>query len=93
MPNNKTYMPVSVVGLTTDAAYNMQLGTAYLHDLLDRFGGALPLAIAAYNAGTRSVDSAGGIPPIPETRQYLARVLRYRLGYLREGAAVLALRR
>ena len=48
--------PVSLVSLTTDAAYNMQLGTAYLHELLDRFGGALPLAIAAYNAGPHKAD-------------------------------------
>jgi soluble lytic murein transglycosylase len=48
--------PISLVGLTTDAAYNLQLGTAYLHELLDRFGGALPLAIAAYNAGPHKVD-------------------------------------
>jgi soluble lytic murein transglycosylase-like protein len=51
------------------------------------------LAIAAYNAGTRRVEEAGGVPPIPETREYLARVLRYRLAYLREGARVVALGR
>lgn len=57
--------PVSLVALTTDAAYNLQLGTAYLHDLLDRYGGALPLAIAAYNAGPHRVDdwlAANGDP-------------------------------
>ncbi|MBV9756176.1 MAG: lytic transglycosylase domain-containing protein, partial [Alphaproteobacteria bacterium] len=48
--------PVSLVALTSDAAYNVQLGTAYLHELLDRYGGALPLAIAAYNAGPHRVD-------------------------------------
>lgn len=48
--------PVSVSGLTTEAAYNMQLGTAYLRELLDRYGGVMPLAIAAYNAGPHKVD-------------------------------------
>ena len=48
--------PVSLVGLTTEAAYNMQLGTAYMRELLDRFREALPLAIAAYNAGQHRVD-------------------------------------
>ena len=45
-----------VVTLTTDAALNMRLGTAYLRAMLDRFGGSLPLAIAAYNAGPNRVD-------------------------------------
>ena len=57
--------PVSLVALTTDAAYNVQLGTTYLHDLLDRYGGAVPLAIAAYNAGPHRVDewlAANGDP-------------------------------
>jgi soluble lytic murein transglycosylase len=42
--------------LTTDPAGNMRLGTAYLAQLLDHFGGSLPLAIAAYNAGPTRVD-------------------------------------
>jgi len=90
MPETAAQHMVHNVFLPRD---NIEGGCAHLRMLLDRYRGNLPLAIAAYNAGTRSVDSAGGIPPIPETRQYLARVLRYRLGYLREGAAVLALRR
>ncbi len=71
---------------------NIEGGCRHLRMLLDRYGGNLPLAIAAYNAGTRRVEDAGGVPPIPETRQYLARVLRYRLAYLREGTGVLARR-
>jgi soluble lytic murein transglycosylase len=40
-----------VAALTVDADLNIRLGTTYLRGLLDQFGGALPLAIAAYNAG------------------------------------------
>ncbi len=41
----------SPTALTGDAAFNMRLGTTYLQGLLEQFGGALPLALAAYNAG------------------------------------------
>ena len=52
---------VSLPSLTADAAYNMRLGTAYLQTLLDQFGGALPLAVAGYNAGpNRVLDWIGG---------------------------------
>ena len=37
--------------LTADPALNMTLGSAYLQGLMDQFGGAMPMAIAAYNAG------------------------------------------
>ena len=49
--------PASVPALTSDPAYNMRLGTAYLQGLLDQFGGALPLALAGYNAGPHRVQS------------------------------------
>ncbi|MDO9712995.1 lytic transglycosylase domain-containing protein [Paracraurococcus lichenis] len=42
--------------LTTDTAHNMRLGAAYLDELLARFGGTLPFAIAGYNAGPNRVD-------------------------------------
>jgi hypothetical protein len=44
---------------------------------MERFRYDLPLAIAAYNAGERPVAAYRGIPPYPETREYVARVLRY----------------
>lgn len=47
--------PVSTNNLTGDAGYNIELGTAYLGQLLDRYGGALPLALAAYNGGPSRV--------------------------------------
>jgi soluble lytic murein transglycosylase len=46
----------SLVSLTSDPSHNMRLGTAYLQEMLDRFGNSLPLAVAAYNAGPHRVD-------------------------------------
>jgi soluble lytic murein transglycosylase len=46
----------SLVSLTSDPAHNMRLGTTYLRQMLDRFDGSLPLAVAAYNAGPHRVD-------------------------------------
>ena len=47
---------VSIPALTSNAEQNMQLGSTYISDMLTRFGGSLPLAVAAYNAGPRRVD-------------------------------------
>ncbi|HYR97275.1 MAG TPA: lytic transglycosylase domain-containing protein [Candidatus Binatus sp.] len=65
---------------------NIEAGCRHLRELLDRYGFDVERAVAAYNAGARRVDEWGGVPPIPETREYLERVLRYRIAYLREGA-------
>jgi hypothetical protein len=45
-----------------------------MRDLLRRFG-SVPLALAAYNAGAGAVEQYGGIPPYPETRAYVAKIL------------------
>jgi soluble lytic murein transglycosylase len=42
--------------LTTDAAYNITLGNAYFMRMLDYYGGSIPLAVAAYNAGPGNVN-------------------------------------
>lgn len=60
-----------------DPEENIAGGTRYLRGLLDQFGNDLTLALAAYNAGPERVRSAGGIPNITETRQYIERVLRF----------------
>lgn len=56
---------------------NVGGGTKYLRQLLDRFHGNLPLALAAYNAGENLVDRYQALPPIDETRNYVRKVLRY----------------
>ncbi|MFX8907060.1 transglycosylase SLT domain-containing protein, partial [Acinetobacter baumannii] len=48
-------VPYAAHRLTADASYNVRLGTAYLQDLLDRFGNSYELAVAAYNAGPARV--------------------------------------
>jgi soluble lytic murein transglycosylase-like protein len=58
-----------------DAGENIDAGVRHLRYLLNYFQGELRLVLAAYNAGVGAVEKYGGIPPYPETRQYIARVL------------------
>src|SRR5215813_1552201 len=74
-------MPQTAVRLDVRDMYdpddNVGGGTKYLRQLLDRFHGNLPLALAAYNAGENAVDRYQTLPPYDETRQYVRKVLRY----------------
>ena len=56
-----------------DPAANIEAGARHLRMLLDRFD--LSLALAAYNAGEGAVRRFGGMPPYPETRDYVRRIL------------------
>jgi len=58
-----------------DPSQNIQGGTAYLRQLLDRYDGDERLALAAYNAGAGAVDRYGrNVPPYQETRDYVRRI-------------------
>jgi hypothetical protein len=64
-----------------EAEHNLAAGTAYMAWLLDRYAGDIDLALAAYNAGEGAVDDHGGIPPYPETQEYVRRVKAALLGF------------
>jgi hypothetical protein len=60
-----------------DPAENIDGGIRYLRQLIERFGGNIVLAVAAYNAGPNAVRRYGGVPPYPETQTFVRKVLAY----------------
>jgi soluble lytic murein transglycosylase len=92
--------PVPTDATLTEPAVNIVLGASHLRELLDRFGGQLPLALAGYNAGPNAAqrwapaaptDADIWIENIPynETRGYVQRILWHSVvfGWLRRNAA------
>lgn len=59
-----------------DPQANVEGGTKYLRELLERYNFDLVKALAAYNAGPQRVEQFGGVPPYYETRAYVARVVK-----------------
>jgi soluble lytic murein transglycosylase-like protein len=57
-----------------DPAQNVDAGTRYLRDLLEKYQGGLRHALAAYNAGSAAVDKYNGVPPYRETIEYIIRI-------------------
>lgn len=58
-------------------AQNIDGGTRHLKHLMNKYGGNVKIALAAYNAGETVVADYSGIPPYPETKTYIARVLQF----------------
>lgn len=72
-------MPTTARGLGVSNVYdprqNIDGGVRYLRQMLDSFGGDVVKALAAYNAGPEAVRKYSGVPPYPETRAYVDKVL------------------
>ncbi|HTZ88401.1 MAG TPA: lytic transglycosylase domain-containing protein [Solirubrobacteraceae bacterium] len=82
MPSTASSLGVSD---PTDPAQSIEGGARYLGEMLQRFGGNVEDALAAYNAGPGAVQRYGGVPPYTETQQYVSKVLGYAAEY-RSGA-------
>jgi soluble lytic murein transglycosylase-like protein len=59
-----------------DPEANVDGGTRYLRELLEKYNYDLIKALAAYNAGPQRVEQYGGVPPYRETRHYVASIVR-----------------
>jgi soluble lytic murein transglycosylase-like protein len=73
MPDTASKLGVSN---TFDPNANVEGGTKYLRELLEKYNYDVPKALAAYNAGEKRVDQYHGIPPYQETQAYVARIIR-----------------
>jgi len=70
-----------------DPAQALDGGAKYLRQQLDRFGGDVARALAAYNAGPGAVERFGGVPPYAETQEYVRRVQANAAEYRASGGA------
>ena len=72
-------MPATATGLGVrdpfDPQENLDGGARFLKQLLNLYSGDVGLALGAYNAGPSKVGEAGGIPPLPETVDYVRKVM------------------
>jgi len=84
-------MPATAAGLgvtdPTDPAQAIDGGARYLRQQLDRFGGDMTKALAAYNAGPGAVQKYQGVPPYAETQAYVRAVLAHAEQYRTQASA------
>jgi hypothetical protein len=83
MPQTGDKMFVSDI---LDPRENIMGGVRYLRVLANRFDGDMVKIVAAYNAGPNAVIAAGGVPQIPETQDYVRKVLKRYYQYKGEPA-------
>ncbi len=73
-------MPETAAGYGVQDAFdpeqNIAAGTRHLSGLMHEFGGDVPRALAAYNAGSGAVRKYNGVPPFAETQQYVQRIMK-----------------
>lgn len=74
-------MPATAASLGVTNAYdpeqNIMGGSKYISQLIQEYNGDIPLALAAYNAGSNNVKKYGGVPPFKETQDYVVKVMGY----------------
>jgi hypothetical protein len=73
MPQTASHLGVAN---SFDPNSNVEGGTKYLRELLEKYNYDVPKALAAYNAGPRRVDHYRGVPPYNETQTYVAKIIR-----------------
>jgi soluble lytic murein transglycosylase-like protein len=71
-----------------DPTQSIEAGARLLSEKISEFGGNVELALAAYNAGSGAVQQYNGIPPYPETQEYVQKVLGYAAGYANDFGGV-----
>lgn len=81
-------MPATAKSLGVSDSFNPQEnirgGTQYLSELIKKYHNNLSLALAAYNAGPGAVAKYDGVPPYPETKKYIKRVMKSYRSYLQD---------
>ncbi len=78
MPRTARYLGVED---SFNPEHNIQGGVKYIKRLIDRFNGNITLALAAYNAGSQNLIKYKGIPPYPETKNYVKKVSNLHASY------------